>query len=96
MENIDSLRDLLFAQLKALRESKGPEEIEKSHAVAGLAQVMINSAKVEVDFLKATGGKAGTGFIPDRKPEHQRLAPPVNGSQVGEKGYTGKLTAGGI
>jgi hypothetical protein len=94
MENIDHLRELLFSQIKALREGKDPQEIERANAVAGLAQVMINSAKVEVDYLKAIGGKVGTGFIPDRKPPHPRLAE-QNGTNTGTvPPYTGKLMPG--
>lgn len=32
--------------------------------MADLAQVVINSAKVEVDYIRATDAK-GSGFIPD-------------------------------
>ncbi|WP_232467623.1 hypothetical protein [Burkholderia ubonensis] len=37
-------------------------EIERAQAIAQVAQVVINSAKVEVEHLKIVGGK-GTGFI---------------------------------
>jgi hypothetical protein len=37
-------------------------DIDRAKAVADVAQVMINSAKVEVEFMKATGG-LGSGFI---------------------------------
>lgn len=39
-------------------------ELERARAIAEVAQVIINSAKVEVDFLR-TGGTLGegTGFI---------------------------------
>ncbi|WP_242540133.1 hypothetical protein [Trinickia mobilis] len=43
-------------------------EIERAKAVAEVAQVIINSAKVEVEHLKVTGGK-GTGFIADTQPQ---------------------------
>jgi hypothetical protein len=39
--------------------------IERAQAIADVAQVVINSAKVEVEFLRATGRKQGTGFITD-------------------------------
>jgi hypothetical protein len=39
-------------------------EIERAKAVANVAQVLIESAKVEVKFLETTGGIEGTGFIP--------------------------------
>lgn len=39
-------------------------DIERARTIASVAQVAVNSAKVEVDFMKATGAK-GSGFIPD-------------------------------
>jgi hypothetical protein len=42
--------------------------------IAETAQVIINSAKVEVDFIRATGNPGGSGFIP--LAERQSLAPP--------------------
>jgi len=38
-------------------------EIERAKAVAEVAQVMINSAKVEVDMVKALGARNGSGFL---------------------------------
>jgi sporulation protein YlmC with PRC-barrel domain len=37
-------------------------DIDRARAVADVAQVIINSAKVEVEHLKVAGGK-GSGFI---------------------------------
>ncbi|MBU9373435.1 hypothetical protein KTE28_03690 [Burkholderia multivorans] len=62
MKNIDALRDHLFNTLEALTDREKPMEIERAKAVAEVAQVIINSAKVEVEHLKVAGGK-GTGFI---------------------------------
>ncbi|WP_186124290.1 hypothetical protein [Burkholderia gladioli] len=62
MKNIDALRDHLFHTLEALADGDKPMEIERAKAVAEVAQVIINSAKVEVEHLKVAGGK-GTGFI---------------------------------
>lgn len=61
---IQHLRDHLFATLEALRDSESPMELERAKTIAEVAQVIINSAKVEVDFLR-TGGTLGegTGFI---------------------------------
>lgn len=62
MKNIEALRDHLFNTLQALTDDNKPMEIERAKAVAEIAQVIINSAKVEVEHLKVAGGK-GTGFI---------------------------------
>ncbi|WP_175725468.1 hypothetical protein [Burkholderia ambifaria] len=62
MENIEMLRKHLFATLEALNGQEKPMEIDRAKAIAEVAQVIINSAKVEVEHLKVAGGK-GTGFI---------------------------------
>ena len=38
-------------------------ELDKAKAIADIAQVIVNSAKVEVDFIKVVHGN-GSGFIP--------------------------------
>jgi hypothetical protein len=58
---IDDLREHLFATLVALRD--GSMEIARAKAIAEVAQVVINSAKVEVDYINAAGG-TGSGFLP--------------------------------
>jgi len=71
---ISDLRNHLFAALEALSYKESPMELERAKTIAEVAQVIINSAKVEVDFLR-TGGTLGegTGFIelrePDTKPD---------------------------
>ena len=59
---IEDLRNHLFATIEALLDDEKPMDIDRAKAVADVAQVMINSAKVEVDFMRTTGG-TGSGFI---------------------------------
>ena len=67
---IEDLRNHLFATLEALLDKDKPLEIERAAAIAKTAQVIVNSAKVEVDYLKTTGDRTGTGFIAlEHKPE---------------------------
>jgi hypothetical protein len=60
---IDGLRTELFATLRGLRT--GEVKIEQAKAVSDLAQTIINSAKVEVDAIRATGGKGSSRFLPN-------------------------------
>jgi len=53
---INDLRDHLFATLKALRDPERPMDIERAKAVSDVAQRVIETAKVEVDYLRVTGG----------------------------------------
>lgn len=66
---IEDLRNHLFATLESLRDEEKPMEIERAKAIADVARVIVDSAKVEVNFIEATG-EAGSGFI---KPEPTRL-----------------------
>jgi len=59
-KNIDDLRDLLFATIEGVKG--GTLDIEKAKVIGDLSQVMVNSAKVEVEYAKATGQK-GSGFL---------------------------------
>jgi hypothetical protein len=60
---IEDLRNHLFEALEALKDKENPMEIARAKAIADVATVIVNSAKVEVDFIKATGSD-GSGFIP--------------------------------
>ncbi len=75
--DIESLREHLFDTLKALKDKDKPMEIDRAKAIADVAQTIINSAKVEVDYMRLRGDK-GTGFVPEEKqipgtPERPRL-----------------------
>ncbi len=61
---IDDLRNHLFATLEALRDEEKPMDLARAREVANVARVIVESAKVEVDFLKATGAARSTEFLP--------------------------------
>lgn len=60
---IEDLRNHLFATLEALTDKEDPMDLDRAKAVADVAQTIINSAKVEVDFVRATGRVTGSDFI---------------------------------
>lgn len=62
--NLTTLRDMLFETARALSDKAAPMDIDRARAINDTAQVIINSAKVEIDLLRLTGGK-GSGFIPN-------------------------------
>ncbi len=64
-KNIDDLRNILFETIDAVREGK--LDLERAKMVGELSQVMVNSAKVEVQYASATG-QNGSSFL-DKKPE---------------------------
>lgn len=65
---IEDLRNHLFETLEALKDADRPMEVERAGAIANVAKVLIDSAKVEVDLIKATSAARGTGFIPVAQP----------------------------
>lgn len=73
---MEDLRNHLFATLEALQDEKKPMEIKRAQTIADVAQVLVDSAKVEVAFVKATGGRATGQFFPAAelpKPGQPRL-----------------------
>lgn len=75
---IDDLRVELFDTLKRLKDKDAPMDVARARAVVEVASVIVDTAKVEVQMLEATGG-TGTGFIPDREtPE----LPPVQAQRA--------------
>lgn len=61
---IDELREHLFETLQALKRKDDPMDITRAQAIANVANAIIESAKVEVNFLKVTGALKSTGFLP--------------------------------
>lgn len=61
--HITDLRNHLFATLEALQDKDSPMEVDRARAIAEVAGKVIDSAKVEVQFLKVTGSKKDAGFL---------------------------------
>lgn len=53
--HITELRQQLLDTLKDLRNREQPMEPDRARAVAQVASVLVDTAKVEVDYIKATG-----------------------------------------
>lgn len=66
---IVDLRNHLFETIEALKDKDDPMDLARARAVADVARVVVDSAKVEVEFLKTTGGLRSTGFLPEEKEE---------------------------
>lgn len=66
-KTIDDLREMIFETMRAVKD--GSMDIERAKAVGDLGQVVINSAKVEVQYLTSAQGSPS-----------QFLEPPVSRS----------------
>lgn len=70
---IEDLRNHLFAALESLADKDNPMDLDRAKAICQVSQVIINSAKVEVDFINKVGG-VGTNFIPqETRPKYERI-----------------------
>ena len=53
--HITQMREHLMQTLASLRDRENPMEPDRARAVAQVAGVLVDSAKVEIDYIKATG-----------------------------------------
>lgn len=53
--HINEVRQSLLDTLKDLRSKEQPMDIERAKAVATVASVLVDTARVENDYLKITG-----------------------------------------
>lgn len=72
---IEDLRNHLFATIEGLLDTEKPLDLDRAKAVADVGRVLVDSAKAEVEFIKATGRTSGSGFMPEGE------APKLTGPQ---------------
>ena len=53
--HITQMREHLMATLASLRDRENPMEPDRARAVAQVAGVLVDSARAEIDYIKATG-----------------------------------------
>lgn len=79
MSNIATLRKHLFDTLDELRNKT--IDIEHARAINDTAQTIINSAKVEVDYLRVSGAAPESSFMA----ESEKPAIPAIGEAAGTR-----------
>lgn len=79
--NIEKLREHLFATLDGLRNKDAPMDIERARAVSEVAKTIIDSAKVEVEYLKSNGG-GESKFLDGAAQGNKNLPPGIVGHRV--------------
>jgi hypothetical protein len=60
-KRIEDLRETLFETIELVKSGK--IKATEAKAITDIAQVIVNSAKAEVDFLKNVNQQGNTGFI---------------------------------
>jgi hypothetical protein len=61
-KTIVDLREKLFNVIDALSDKKSPMDIELAKAICETAQVIVNTAKAESEYIKYAGGRP-SGFL---------------------------------
>ncbi len=68
---LSDLRDHLFAQLEAVREATDEDlakEVSRAQSVSDISRVLIESAKVEIDYFRHIGGENSARSFIESKP----------------------------
>ena len=60
---ISDLRNHLFETLEALKDDEKPMDLARAKAISEVAQTIINSAKVEIEFMEVSGEAESTDFF---------------------------------
>lgn len=60
---LTDLRNHLFEVMEALKDEDKPMELARAKAISEVAQTIINSAKVEVEFLNVMNADSGSEFF---------------------------------
>ena len=53
--DINDVRSILFNTLHALGDKENPIDLDRARTIGDIAKVLVDTARVEVDFIKATG-----------------------------------------
>jgi hypothetical protein len=70
------LRNHLFEVMEALKDEEKPIDIDRAKAVCLVSQQLVDTAKVEVAFLEATGARNTSKFMQEqpKQLENGRMA----------------------
>ena len=74
--NITELRAQLFATLRGVKD--GSLDLDKARAINDVAKTIVDTAKVEVDYLRTTGG--GESEFIDTAAGRDNLPPGIVGT----------------
>lgn len=67
--NIEHVRTALLNTLAALCDRENPMDVDRARAVAQVGSVLVDTARVETEYLKITGQDKSTFLEPPAEPE---------------------------
>ena len=77
---LEDLRNHLFETIERLKDDKDPMDIDRAKAVAEVAGVILDSAKVEIGYMRVSGGLVESDFIAPNTERPRLPAPPAQSS----------------
>jgi hypothetical protein len=67
---LTDLRNHLFETLEALKDPDKPMDVDRAKAISEVGKTLIDSAKLELQFLEFTGeGDGATKFFDEPQPQ---------------------------
>lgn len=91
--HISEMRQALMDTLRDLRDRDNPMDVDRAKAVAHVASVLVDSAKAEIDYIKATGADR-SDFIEPPVTYHQPPLP--NGTPTAHNPFPSVTHRSGI
>lgn len=79
-DTIADLREILFDTLRKVKT--GELDVDRAKAINDTAQVIINTAKVEIDHMRTIGSHAGSVFIEGAQDAGTTALPPPGKSHT--------------
>lgn len=75
MKNIADLRQHLFEQLEALSDPERKLDLRRMRLTVDIAELIIDAARVEVQFAAVVKGATDVPFIESQDPDHPSNKP---------------------
>jgi hypothetical protein len=67
---LTDLRNHLFETLEALKDQDNPMDVDRARAISEVGKTLIDSAKLELQFLELTGAaERSTKFFDEPRPQ---------------------------
>ena len=97
---LDDLREALFATLRGLQNKESPIPIEQATATVQVAQALISTGRLEIDYLKLIGETEDRksrflSSLVEEQPEKEKTTASIEERKTGSGKETSLTVAGG-
>ena len=97
---LDDLRVVLFDTLRGLQDKKNPMPIGQATATVQVAQALIGTGRLEIDYLKMLGETEDRkskflASVVDEQPEKEKTTASIEERKTGSGNETSLTVAGG-